>query len=409
MMITGEVVRKDIPFQEAIDSFRSKTRISTRHYTDVLQEMHARAFMVAGAQQDDLLAGFQQAIDKGLARGTTLAEFRDDFDRLVAAHGWSYHGTPGRRSKIIYETNMRTSYMSGKWEQAQQDKKAHPYARYVAVQDRRTRKEHQDWHGWIVSLDDPWWDTHWPPNGWGCRCTAEPVSDFDLRKGGETVTTPPPDQFFEVNLKGPDGPVPVKTVPGIDPGWAYNPGKAGFGKQVSGADKQAMGKEAWGEREPLILNDWQSAKRPADVPADAPKARLAPVVSDAQAFERILHNVLDGPEKFFFDPSGGTVLLSAAGLASHVATDRSPFLPLLPEIIADPYEIWLSLERRKATGRVELRKRYIKRFELPGKGRATYLVAQVEKGQFVGWTFVPASKLSELNKQRLGKLLWGRA
>ncbi|MDR2695795.1 MAG: hypothetical protein LBC79_05385 [Deltaproteobacteria bacterium] len=235
------------------------------------------------------------------------------------------------------------------------------------------------------------------------------MSDFDLRKGGESVTTPPPDKPYTVNLRGLDGPVPVQTVPGIDPGWAYNAGKAAYGKRVSEAAKKGMEDDGtWKNWTRLTPGDWRSAKRSRAVPADDPKAGLAPTAADAKGFERILQSVLGGPEKIVVGPDGGAVLLSAAGLGAHVARDRSPFIPLLPELIEAPYEVWLNLERHNVTGRVELRKRYVKLLQLPGKDRAMYLVAQVVKGEFVGWTFVAASELAELNKQRRGKLLWWR-
>jgi hypothetical protein len=53
--------------------------------------MHAAAFSIAGAQKQALLADFFEAIKKALEDGTTLQDFRQDFDRIVATHGWSYH------------------------------------------------------------------------------------------------------------------------------------------------------------------------------------------------------------------------------------------------------------------------------------------------------------------------------
>ena len=364
--------------------------------------------MVAGVMQDDLLTGFREAIDKAIAKGTTLAEFREDFDRLVAAHGWSYHGTPGWRSKVIYETNLRTSSMSGQWEEAQRVKEARPYGRYVAVQDQRTRPEHKAWHDMIVPLDDPWWDTHWPPNGWGCRCTVITVSDYDLRQSGESVSKPPPDKPYTVNLRGPDGPVPVQTVAGIDPGWAYNCGKASSGARVSEAAKQAMDDaDTWEKRTRLTQGDYTTYGLPGTLPEREAKAGMEVKAKDTAAAERILYNILGGPEKLFTGADGMPVLVSAVVLARH-HWDRSPYYPFIPELIEDPEEIWLTLDRHDATGRVELRKRYIKKVRIGSTQQGFYLVAQVVKGQVVIWTFVDASSPSVLNNQRKGKLIWSR-
>ncbi len=39
------------------------------------------------------LADFRAAVDKAISQGTTLAEFRKDFDTIVAKYGWSYNGS----------------------------------------------------------------------------------------------------------------------------------------------------------------------------------------------------------------------------------------------------------------------------------------------------------------------------
>ncbi len=75
---------------EAIRFFRQKVNLPTRAWTDLWEGMHARAFVVAGAQQAELLADFRTAVEKAIGEGTTLADFRKDFDRIVASHGWSY-------------------------------------------------------------------------------------------------------------------------------------------------------------------------------------------------------------------------------------------------------------------------------------------------------------------------------
>ncbi|MBN8955716.1 MAG: minor capsid protein [Rhizobiales bacterium] len=210
---------------EAIEFFRQKLRVPTLTWTDLWQEMHSEAFMVAGAQSDALLKDFQEAIQKAIEEGTTLAQFRQDFDRIVAEHGWSYNGSRNWRSRVIFQTNMRMSYAAGRWEQIQRVKTTRPYLRYVAVMDNRTRPAHRAWHGTILPADDPWWQTHFPPNGWNCRCTVMTLNERDLARYGFTVSEQAPEiEWVERNINTRDGPRTVLVPKGIDPGFAYRPG-----------------------------------------------------------------------------------------------------------------------------------------------------------------------------------------
>jgi SPP1 gp7 family putative phage head morphogenesis protein len=212
---------------EAIDFLKNKVNVPTSHWTDVWQAMHDTAFMVAGAQTDALLQDFHDAIVKAIGQGTTLAEFRKDFDRIVAAHGWSYNGSRGWRSRVIFQTNLRTAMAAGRWQQIQRLKARRPYLRYVAVLDERTRPMHRQWHNTVLRADDSWWDTHFPPNGWNCRCTVQQLNDRDLVRYGLAVSPQAPDSpLVQKTVKTPQGPMTLMVPEGIDAGFAYNPGKS---------------------------------------------------------------------------------------------------------------------------------------------------------------------------------------
>ena len=44
--------------------------------------------------------------------------------------------------------------------------------------------------GTLLPVDDPWWQTHYPPNGWGCKCWVRQVSRREAeRLGGCHPTT----------------------------------------------------------------------------------------------------------------------------------------------------------------------------------------------------------------------------
>lgn len=216
-----------LPFDEAIAFFRQKTNIPTKRWTDVWKEAHSRGFMVAGAASEALLTDFRASIDKALAQGTTLAEFRADFDAIVQRHGWEYHGTPGWRSRVIYETNLSTAYSAGRYAQMTDPDvlAAYPYWQYVHSGSRHPRLMHLGWDGLTLRADDPFWATHYPPNGWHCGCRVRPVSERGLGrlgKSGPDQAPPLRTRTWVDKVTGESHQVPV----GIDPGFDYNPGQA---------------------------------------------------------------------------------------------------------------------------------------------------------------------------------------
>ena len=215
-----------LPFQEQIAFFRDKLNIPTRAWTDLWQQQHDVAFVVAGAARDDLLADLRESVDAAIAEGETLASFRKRFDATVAKHGWDYNGGRDWRTRVIYGTNLRTSYAAGRYQQLQAVKSTRPYWRYRhSAASLEPRHKHLAWDGLVLPADDPWWNTHYPPNGWGCNCYVEALSLRDLeRLGKDGPDRAPGLDEREVTVgQGPDA--RTVTVPdGIDPGFAYAPG-----------------------------------------------------------------------------------------------------------------------------------------------------------------------------------------
>jgi hypothetical protein len=218
-----------LPFAEQIAFFKDKLDLPTERWDDLLGAAHDRAFVVAGATGADLLADLHAAVRKGIEDGTTLAEFRRDFDRIVAARGWTgFTGSDSAegiawRTRVIYETNLRTSYAAGRWQQIQAVKADRPYLEYRHSESvLNPRPLHQSWDGLVLLADDPWWQTHYPPNGWGCKCRVFALNDQDLERLGKAEPDRAPDDGVR-DWKDSRG--VVHQVPnGIDPGWDYAPG-----------------------------------------------------------------------------------------------------------------------------------------------------------------------------------------
>jgi len=211
---------------EAIAFLRQKTNTTSRRWTDVWNEAHTRSFMVAGAATKALVDDFRGAVAKALEQGISIGDFRKQFDAIVDKHGWVHNGTAGWRASIIYETNLSTAYAAGRYAQMTEPDtlRVYPYWQYMHTSSARPRPQHLAWVGTTLAADDPWWATHYPPNGWRCKCSVRPVSEAGMRRQGKRG----PDQAPPLDLRpwrSSDGRVVTEVPHGIDPGFAYSPGR----------------------------------------------------------------------------------------------------------------------------------------------------------------------------------------
>ena len=76
-------------------------------------------------------------------------------------------------------------------------------------------------------MDSPWWNTHAPPNGWGCKCRIRPVTRRErermLRRDPDRYSTSEPPVRTRTWVNPATGEA-RQVAEGIDPGWDYNPG-----------------------------------------------------------------------------------------------------------------------------------------------------------------------------------------
>lgn len=234
-------VRFDLPPEEALKFFRAKGYKIGFAWQDVWQQEHEAAFTVAKMMDLDLLRDVRAAVDKAIAEGKTFREFRQDIEPTLHDAGWwgrkeMIDPASGekrevqlgsvRRLRTIFRVNMQTAYAAGDWKQIEDNAQTAPYLMYDAIDDGRTRPEHKAWDGTVLRWDDPWWDTHRPPNGWNCRCSVIQLSARDFERMGKKPATQPPKFSTETREYVNPRTGEVTDVPrGVDPGWAYNPGK----------------------------------------------------------------------------------------------------------------------------------------------------------------------------------------
>ncbi|MDH5525210.1 MAG: phage minor head protein [Desulfobulbaceae bacterium] len=224
--------------QDALNFIKNKGWKPAFSFLEVWREEHAFAFTVAKAMQMDVLESIRGEVEKALAKGTTLAQFKKDLTPTLQRLGWWGRqemedpidgevktvqlGSP-RRLKTIYQANMRQARAAGQWQRIERTRQAFPYLIYGLGPSERHRELHILWNGKVLPVDDPWWNEHMPPNGWGCKCRVRQVNNGEMKRRGLKVADSPKVTRREwINKRT----GVVEKVPmGIDPGWDYNPGK----------------------------------------------------------------------------------------------------------------------------------------------------------------------------------------
>lgn len=386
----ADVAYGSLPFAEQAEFFRRKVNLPTSGWTDIYAHEHDWAFVVAGANRDAIVSDFRTAVQKAIHGQSTLEGFRKDFDAIVARHGWDYNGGRNWRSRVIYDTNLGTSYAAGRWEQLQEA----PYWEYVH-QDwvEHPRPLHVSWGGLVLERGHPWFRTHFPPNGWFCHCEVRGLWFSDLvRMGKKGPDQAPPITWTErtIGARSELGPRTVRVPEGIDPGFEYAPGAA---RKNNAVPTPRPAPEPAPKAAPGLPDRRPSDELPVPrrLPADSVLPQgLAPetYVDDflgqlgAAAEPAVVRDVIGERlvvGKSMFDDVEGAILAGQDDQARH--------LPLLAHALLSPDEIWTRIEWLATSQRAVVRRRYVARFVLDGQDTPTVAVFETSADGWSGVTF----------------------
>lgn len=359
-----------VPFKEASDYFKQKISLPSKDWRDLEGRAHDRAFVIAGAIQDALLSDLRGSLQKAIDTGTTLEQFRKDFDAIVAKHGWS--GWTGEdtdrgrawRTTVIFETNMRTAYAAGRYAQMTDPDvtRVYKYWRYQHGYYRRPnapRLKHKSWDGTVLPWNDPWWDSHYPPNDWGCSCGVEVLSERDLKNDGISVDRAP--ETLKRRMLDPKTNAEIMVPDGIGLGWDHAPGKD-WSQGLVPVELQLPLNLPVNENRARNLPPLSEIAKPfkaKPLPEEtSPDTAVAAFLSEFGAEA--------GKPALFKDAAGHAIVISdslfqkAGGTSKADKNKRHLQFPLLAEALRDPDEIWISWEYRFKDKSSRLVRRYIK-------------------------------------------------
>ncbi|HQP31945.1 MAG TPA: PBECR2 nuclease fold domain-containing protein, partial [Deltaproteobacteria bacterium] len=201
----------------------------------------------------------------------------------------------------------------------------------------------------------------------------------------------------------------VHQVPeGIDPGWDYNVGTAAWGENEAKRMAEAGGK--WEEIDTWLPKAYPD--RPAKIPIETTTIKPGPPAATEEHLRKLLRQTIGGDSAAYTDPRGDVVMITQALIdhylekTARLKAHREEFFPFLPDLIRNPFEIWVTFERNDVSGRIRAVKRYVKAIRTDGT-HIVGLVADVRKGYALNVTFYQGG-LTGVKGLRKGRLLYGR-
>lgn len=413
--------------EQAVQYLRGKGYKIGWDWHETLDDAHARAFTVAKVARLDVLEEIRHAVTNALQSGQTYREFAQELTPTLQTMGWwgkqiivdgagnaevAQLGSP-RRLKTIYQTNLQSAYMAGRYQAMVAAASTHPYWQYVAVLDGKTRPSHRAMNGKVFRWDDPIWQYIFPPNGFNCRCRVTPLSEAAVKARGLTVEQSDGRMLEMVKTAGVDkrtGEVRQTSVNGIrvkgqdgkqvvfapDPGFNNNPG-ADWQKPFTPPPLDDLPR--------TFPPDQSLPALPAPTPFD-PAGLLPAGLQDADYVNAFLSKfgaTIDHPA-LFFDAVDEPLLMTAdlfkkANGAWKVGkADRAQYLPMMAEAIKDPDEIWMVWQPVKSQPFV-LRRRYVKQFAIAGETQPG--LAVFEEGED-GWAGITVFQVNSGYVSQLG-------
>lgn len=194
-----------VSYADALRYVRDKKVVLPEEF--YLLDLNARQYAttVSGLASLDQIKTVINLSNKAIESGSTFQEFQ----KAVKESGIEL--SPHHLDNI-FRTNIQNAYAHGIWTQQQENKTNRPYLKYSSLTDSRVRPSHLELNNIVRHIDDSFWDTHYPPNGFQCRCSVDALTEAQAKKQGITIDD---------------------DLPDIQPdnGWAVSP--SSYGKQLN--------------------------------------------------------------------------------------------------------------------------------------------------------------------------------
>ena len=287
---------------------------------------------------------------------------------------------------------MRVAYQVQKAKKYYADENV-KYLKYIAVLDKRTRDSHAKLNGTILPKDDDFWKSHFPPNGWSCRCRVRAVP-------AHKKVTPTNKSNLPPNA--------------VDSDWDYDVSEGRFfdrfsSKNISSVDLHTKEVKLKEQTDYSDFNMPSLKEIDREIFNEAP-SRLAKQKSNKEAYELFKREILQGKKTVKVKTPVTDLLIDEDSLKhiifNHTRNDaRERFARYILPTLKEPFEVWAVSEKTSQDGYYKKRYNFLKIFKTK-KENIFVNVKLLRDGRFTVATIFKTSDLSYLDRMRRGTLMF---
>lgn len=183
--MTANLTIETFPNEAAADYIHGKAVADPTHFGNLPPQLKQRAFTVAGIEQLDALQRIRDAVAK-LPEGASWDEAKKEIAAEISPFVGGDDKAAKARANFMLRTHGFQAYAVARHQQQMSVARDFPYWKYETVGDSRVRPGHAALDGKVLRADDPWWNTHYPPWDWGCRCIVVAIDEDDAEELGIT-------------------------------------------------------------------------------------------------------------------------------------------------------------------------------------------------------------------------------
>lgn len=361
--------------------------------TKALHAFRAETFIVAGVTSQSMLDMIKSEAEKAFTQGTTFQEFQENLKLKGFEPDNPYH------LRTNFQQAIKSARASAEWKDIQDTKEIFPYLRYVTMQDDAVRDEHRALDGIVRHVDDPFWDEYYPPNGWGCRCGKEQLTEEEANGDPGIKRDVPPDSNVKEEFKrnvGKDNSLfgdwlscdDAKNISILYPEMSFRTKRL----HIFNSGKKHCPDLYANTYKDLKLKDWK----------DKPENKLPKLYNtDGKTKDELLKDFADylgnrnvvshDNTPINLDKSKADKFLNEEYTLKDIA-GRLKYMNTIDDVLVKPDEVWLNKDKKRV--------RYLKKYS-----KNIMLLVEVKDGYYEYFNIKIKRSTSSVNKKRTGFLL----